>query len=163
MAESIHVSGVSRCRTGTGSAGALEDLGVSLDGMEIDLVEFTSPVYTDERGGPEGPPVDEQNFGQIAVITGQLVKMDRAVLAKLRGRISTTDGTLGVAGILWGVGVKYFRLLITSADEPWNFPTARLLGSTVHRIGTKRTVVNVRFQAIAFNSGGTLLYDRVAT
>jgi hypothetical protein len=166
--EQIHVNGEARIRTGTGAAAALEFLGVSVDGVDISIREHTEPVHTDTFG--PSVPFDEQHFLQDAVISAQLVFYDEVVLAKIRNRMSGTDGVQGEAGALWGAGGKYFRLLILSPVEalPWNFPTARLMDAFEVKIGTRRSIWNLRFYAkpytgVAGTSAGVPLYNRVTT
>jgi hypothetical protein len=154
-------------RTGTGSANALEDLGVSVDGIDIAITDYTEAIYTDSYGADV--PFDEQQFLADAVVSGQLVFYDEAVLAKLRGRPNAVDGQLGAAGQLWGAGGKYFRLLVASpTDVPYNFLHARLQNAFSQKIGTRRTLWNVQFYCTPYtgSSGsttGTVLYNQVTT
>lgn len=152
MAMAINVNGEARVRTGTGAASALEDLGVSQDGVSIGIRDHTSPVFTDSFGGPLGPPFDEQQFQQDAIIRMLLPFYDEAVLTKIRSRMGGTDGVQAASGALWGGGAKYFRLLVTSpvGALPWNFLTARLYESFEHKIGTKYTIWDLTFYAVPY-------------
>ena len=181
MSLSIHVNGEAKARTGTASASALEDLGVTVDGAEIELRDYTEPVFTDTFG-PD-VPFDEQQFLEDALIRLTLVFYDDAVLAKVRGRsanIATTAvGTTGFAGALWGSGVTgqggaatkmYFRLLILSPGDalPYNFLNSRLRNSASQKIGTRRTLWTTEFIALPYTgTGGTtsgnVLYNRTTT
>ena len=168
MAKTIHVNGEALARTGTGTSNALEDLGVTVDGAEIELRDFTEPVFTDTFG-PD-VPFDEQQFLEDALIRLQLVFYDDAVLGKVRSRASGTDGTIGNAGTLWGGGSKYFRLLIASPTDslPFNFPTARVRNSASHKIGTRRTLWNIEFYAVPYSGAagattGGVLYNRTTS
>jgi hypothetical protein len=167
LAKSIHVSGEALLRTGTGAANALEDLGVSVDGVDIAITDHTDPIYTDTFG-PD-VPFDEQQFLADAVVSAQLVFYDELVLAKLRGRANAGDGQLGSAGQLWGAGGKYFRLLIASpTDIPYNFLHARLQNAFSQKVGTRKTIWQVQFYCSPYTgsaggTSGTVLYNQVTT
>lgn len=171
MAKSIHVSGEALLRTGTASLNALEDLGVSVDGVDIEIRDYVSPVHVDTYGGPSGPPFDEIGYGQTATISAQLVFYDKAVLAKIRPPfVGGTDGQQGTAGTLYGAGSKYFRLLITSTvdTDPFNFVTVRCLDAKRAKVGVRQTIWSVTFFATPYSgaSGSTstnTLYNTTTT
>src|SRR3989442_12024508 len=120
MALTINVNGEAKLQVKLGT-NALTNLGVTVDGVEIELREYTEPVFTDTNG-PD-VPFDEQQFLEDALIRAQLVFYDDTVLGTLRSRASGTDGLVGAAGTLWGAGAGYFRLLILSPTGglPYNF------------------------------------------
>lgn len=168
MAKVIHVNGEALIRTGTGAANALEDLGVSLDGVTITLHEHSDKIFTDTFG-PD-VPFDEQYFLMDATVRATLIFYDDAVLGHIRSRQSGTDGTIGAAGTLWGGGSKYFRVLILSPTDslPFNFPNARMEGGQPQKVGTKRTQWDVTFYAVPYSgasgsSSGTVLFNRTTT
>ena len=172
MSQSIHVGGESQIKTGTGSAQALEILGVSVDGVDIEIEDHVSPIYTDTNGGPEGRiPFDEMGYGQTANIRAQLVFYDETILAKLRPTfVGGSEGLQDVAGTLFGAGSKYFRLLVLSPTDgvPWNFLKARMTGSKRVKIGVRQSVWNLSFFALPYSgsSGSTasnVLYNRTTT
>jgi hypothetical protein len=165
MAEQIHVNGEAHLQVGTGSGGALQLLGVSVDGVEGTIEDHTKPIMTDTFG-PD-VPFDEQQFLQTATVNAALVFYDDGVLGAIRGRASGTDGEVGQAGQLWGAGGLYFRLLITSpiGSLPYNFPHARMTGSWRHKEGTQKTIWNVSFfcvpyTGVAGSTSGAVLYNR---
>jgi hypothetical protein len=166
MARAIHVNGECAVRTGTGAANALEDLGVTVDGADIDVMDHTVPIHTDTNGGPQGPPFDELYLPQDAEVTMQLVFFDEAVLAKIRFRVQGTDGLMGPAGKLWGGASNYFRLLLTSPIDttPHNFPSARLTKSFSAKLGNRQTIWNLTFYCLAYtgsagSTAGNTLYN----
>lgn len=177
MATAFHVNGTAETKTGTGSSGTLELLGHSIMGVDIDVQPVVRPIYTDAAGGEDGIPAAERKVGEIAVISGEFIVYDEAVLAKVRkGTETTTEGVmLGAGSILdttavGGSGVKgYYRLLILSPDDglPWNFLAARLLRKPV-RLSTKENVWRLAWQAIPYvGTGNTMaavvLYNRTTS
>lgn len=169
MALAIVVNGEAQVKVGTGGSGALEVLGVSVDGVTIKPRLFNDPVYTDTFG----PKVafDYQYFLEDAIITCDLVFYDQAVLEKLLAR--KTGGTAGVlasAGRLMGASGDFVRLLITSpiAGLPYNFLKAFFLDDQEVKLGTKRNIWRVTFQALPYtgaagDTNGTVVWNRVAT
>jgi hypothetical protein len=162
VALALHVSGECLLKTGTGSVGALESLGVSVAGVDINITDHTDPVYTDTNG--PRVPFDEQQFLEDATITCKLVFYDETVLSHIRSRIailaSNADGTIGAAGVLWGAGGNYFRLLCLSPVDatPYNFPKARLKDAMRVKKGTVRSEWDLTFYSIPYtgSAGSTL-------
>lgn len=150
MARQIHVSGEAAIKTGTGSSSALEDLGVSVDGVEIAVRDHTEPIFTDTFG-PQ-VPFDEQQFLETALIRATLVFYDEAVMAKIRTKTGSAEGTMGAAGALWGAGSFYYRLLVLSptASRPYNFPKARLLDAFPAKVGTRKTTIDCTWFAVPY-------------
>ncbi len=154
---------------------------MTVDGVEIELRDYTEPVYTDTFG----PDVtfDEQQFLEDALVRLTLVFYDDAVLAKVRGRPaninSTAEGTTGFAGALWGSGVTgqggaatkmYFRVLIASPGDalPYNFLNCRVRNSASQKVSTRRTLWTVEFIALPYTgtsgtTSGNVLYNRTTT
>src|SRR5690348_5025129 len=103
------VNGPALVYTGTGSAGALELLGYTVDGVDIDIVENTSPIMTD-LFGPETPQ-DFQAMGMVARIVCSLIAIDRTVFNKVTGKGDRTAvGEINTPGIVMGVGGYAFRV-----------------------------------------------------
>lgn len=170
MATAIHVNGVCVVQTGTGADEALETLGVTVDGADVEIIDQTYPVHVDTYGGTAGVPFDEQTMLQMARIRVDLVHYDETVLAKLRPCLPNgVDGTMPAAGALFGVGGSYRRLLLTSpiAGLPWNFLKARVDGSRQVRLGTKHNIWRMSFLALPYSgstvtSSGVVLYNRTS-
>lgn len=169
MAAAVHVSGEALIKTGTGSASALETLGVSVDGVDIDIEDHVDPIFTDTFGPKV--PFEEQSFLQSARINIRLVFYDEAILLKLRPQlVSGTEGTMSQAGSLFGASGKYFRLLILSPLDtlPWNFLYARCDRGKKVKIGTVKNVWDLNFFAIPYtgtvtSSSGAVLYNRTTS
>lgn len=127
MALTYHVTaGGVYCRTGTGSASALETFGVPEDGFMVNVTKHEKPFHTDVSGPMA--PADIQDFGSEAIIRAKLIAYDLSVAYKIeKAAGQSTDGLLPAMGTLIGTGGYTFRFLIVSADdEVWNFPTTKL-------------------------------------
>lgn len=190
MALAIHVNGEARVYTGTGNNGALQTLGVSVDGVEIEFKLATEDVIVDTFGPKV--PLDVQYFLEEAEIRLELVWYDHSVLIKVLARIGpgsgtgptanlaqNTFGTMAAAGGLFLEQNAYTRLLVSSipasqgvtAAEPcWNFPTAWLNDSDTFKVGTRRTSHRQTWRAIPFlnsvtggPSTGSVLYNNVCS
>jgi hypothetical protein len=123
MAESIHVSGKATIWVDTGASHALEDLGITQDGVELTFQAYALDVPTDEDGGTDGPPTDVQWLGETAQIRLQLTKWDAAIGDKVAARIrGFNPGAQGTPGTLWITSGRYFRLLVLPVITPINFP-----------------------------------------
>lgn len=165
MAQAVHVNGEAQIKI-TAPGGSLEVLGVSEDGVDIEIEDMVEPVYTDTFGPKV--PFDEQGFLQVAHIRARLIFYDEAVLLKLRSLpAGGTDGTMSQAGALLGANSKYHRVLVLSPNAvlPWNFPTARIDGSRKVKVGTKRNAWDISWFAVPYTgtSGVTtaaVLYNR---
>lgn len=157
MAETIQVDGVATITVGTGTAGALETLGKSIDGVQITEFNATYDVYGDEGGGPEGVPIDCQDMGEWHVIRMLLTKYDEAVINKLRAIFR--GGTAGAArtkGGLFGAGSGAFRVVLHSVLRPRNYPTCIFKEPREVNKGTKHSQAQVIFTAYDWSG---VLYD----
>jgi len=156
MAAAVVVAGACLVRSGTGSASALEDLGYSINGIEITEKVYTSDVPGDQNGGDEGPPIDIQYFGETHTIRMELSKYDATVAAKIQPKqLGGTAGTIGTAGTLYGAGSKSFRILLTATNFTRNYLACVPRGEPISlNAGTKFTKLVLEFEAQA--SGGTI-------
>jgi len=174
MAESHHVFGEAAIKVGLGSAGALQTLGFSVDGVDIEEYRPVVPIY-DDRAGPE-TPTDEQQFPSYGYIAAQLIWWDSTVLSNVfvRADNGTTEGVNAGAGVLFGAGGKYYRLLIDvptvspTNELPFNFLSSRLEGKpTRTKVGSKTYIWTIRWFAVGFftstSASGSVLYNRVNT
>src|SRR5438552_812714 len=99
MATAFHYNGNCEVKTGTGTAGALELLGHTINGVDRDPQIIEYPVYTDAGGGEGGVPATFQRIGQIDVVSADVIVYDETVLAKIRRHPELpTEGTMGLAG-----------------------------------------------------------------
>lgn len=165
MTLGVQVAGKALIKVGTGSAGALEDLGYTRNGADVTKEAYWGEIHGDEHGGDEGPPIDIQFFGEIARIRLELTKYDPATLAKVESRIASgTAGTIaaGDIGALMIGGSKAMRLLIAAASGPVNFPIAIPRGAIELNKGTKFTTAVLEFEAHRHPTTG-LLYDSTIT
>lgn len=155
MARSIIVPGTATIKVNTGSAGALETLGVTINGARIEEEVLTVPVPSDENGGDEGPPLDFQYLGEIHRVSLELVSYDMAVLAKVLAQKGGTEGQQLTAGTLLSSGGYTFRLLIHTTNNPRNYLAAVLRGPAKGcNRGTRFAVQTLNFECYA--SAGVL-------
>ena len=155
MAEIVVVDGPALVRTGTGVADALETLGYTEGGVEIIEHVFSAPVPGDQNGGPEGPPIDIQYFGEMHIVRLRLTKWDPATAAKVEPRLKGgTAGSTGTPGTLWSADSKMFRLLISPTSRPRNYVGAIPRGSIERAKGTKFTTLVMEFEC--YTVSGTL-------
>lgn len=180
MPTAFHVNGVAELKVNTGSAGALETLGHSVDGVDVEPRVMHRPIHDDAGGGSDGVPATYQNIGEMHIITADVVVYDEAVLLKIRRQsmLLATEGTMIGAGKIMDPMVQggsggtvggLFRLLVLSPDEalPHNWPTVRLLGKG-KRLSTKTLIYRLAFEAIPYKGAantlaGTILYNRTAS
>lgn len=173
------VPGPARIFVGTGSAGALEFLGYTVDGANIAVQPRWDEVFSD-LGGP-AIPEDIQFLGSDAVIRLTLARYVESVLAKLRAFIrGGTEGSIasyGIGSLLAHEGLA-FRLLIVPTYQAnkaaysaqraaWNFPLTYPVDAIEMPISTRVSLPRISFRAWPeFDSnclGGYTLYNAVTT
>lgn len=168
MATSYHVFGPCVPQVGTGTLNAMEVLGVTLDGGNVQLDHKEIPVHSD-AGGPQAE-VEIQQVGSIALIDFDLTSWDEAILTKLllATEAASTLGQAGAPGALLGTGGFLKGLYLpSSVDSPWYFPFAKLMPNS-GKFGTEHTRRRLRFKAIRFVPGSVAtvaavpLYTRAA-
>ena len=169
MAISVQFDGPCKISVGTGDDNALEVLGYSIDGVQIQEVSRTADVPGDQNGGTEGPPIDVQFFGQIHEVSFDLSKFDLAILNKLRPVVKGgTAGTVSQPGTL--LSGNSFRLLLApdnvdaNGDAVINNPRNYLIAIprepiTINK-GTKFTRVRMSFQCHAASG---VIYNATTT
>lgn len=168
MALSYHVDGPVLVKTGTGVANALESLGISEDGVNIEINEDIVPLKTDAAGSGN-VPAELQRMNADANISMVLMAYDSALLARIRRGVlaagAIADGTMLSPGLLIGTNSNCYRIVLSSADEPWRFYTAVLRGAQRVKVGTKAKGWALNFYAWPFvpaattTVSGILLYD----
>lgn len=173
MARSYHVDGPVLIQVGTGSVtnnvAALETLGISEDGVDVIISLYLEPRYSD-AAGPR-VPVDLQDMGQDARVRCRLFDYDEAILEKLwiKAMGDSTFGEGGPPGQLVGTAGRTARVVLSSADVPYRFPTAVILGPQPFKMGTVQKRPEIEFYAwkyVAANvntSDGIKLFDNTAT
>lgn len=171
MAVGEHVTGPATIFTGTGASSALEELGLSIQGIEPEFENHFEEVFTDINGAC---PFDVQYFPQTAIIRAELILWDQTVLDKVLA--ITAGGTAGVqsaAGTLMLAQGKTYRLLIKSdstsgTGEPcMNFVQAYLSGPPRTKMGTRIQTYVLEWRALPqqqyTNSAGAVLWNRTCT
>ena len=158
MAAAISVDGPCEIKVGTGAADALETLGHSADGVDIQVDTFDLDVPGHENGGTDGPPIDIQHFGQVHRIRMELTKFDEAVAAKIVNLYNTNGGgTAGTeehaAGALYAANSAGYRVLLNSTNRPRNYLLC--IPKSFNRVkGSKHTRLIIEW--IAYASGGVI-------
>lgn len=128
MALAVVVPGPVLVRTGTGTSSALEDLGYSINGVEVDEEPVVIPVPGDQNGGDQGIPIDEQKLGEVHIIRMELTNMDAAVVAKVGAKeLDGTTGEIGDIGSLYAGGSLYYRVLLLGDTVTRNYLACRPL------------------------------------
>jgi hypothetical protein len=145
------VNGSAVVSVGTGAAGALETLGYTDQGVDIDIQELTEDILTDVSGRS---PQDVQLMGMTARIIVNLIAMDRTVFAKITGRGDrSTVGQTSTPGTILGANNYLFRVGIASPlDTPWSFPTCLVRPGYGTRLATKVHPFRIEFFAIPYLS-----------
>ncbi len=115
---------------GTGTAAALEFLGRTVNGVQIEEIPFFSPIASDEYGGDAGPPADYQLMGTQHRISMEMTKFDPTVLAKLDSFYSEVGSPSVGVGVLMACNSLTTRLLMCSQNLTTfvrNYPAALIL------------------------------------
>lgn len=167
MATSHHVNGPAGVYTNVSqSAGSLGLFGISTDGVGIEIIDYVDPIH-DDRAGPN-VSTDEQRFGSEARITADLIWYDESIRAMLFAMAANgtkaTEGTMGYAGVLFGLGSVYYQLVIQppsgtspTSEDLWRFYYARLLDAQAVKLGTVRNVWRCIWKAVNYLGSATSL------
>ncbi len=159
MTKQYEVKGAVTLSVATPAAGSLEELGLTVNGVDITEEVFTGRVDVDTFGGEEGPPGDMQYFGEVHVIQFTLSKFDAAVYNKIRaGLAGGAAGTPGTAGTLFMQQGKTWRLLLNSVGEVRNYTNVIFHRPKSAGIGTKYQRPQIVAEAHVNQSTG-LLYN----
>lgn len=167
MATAFRVTGPTQIFVATGASNALQFLGWSESGVEIELNGEFEDVICD-IGGPR-LPTDVQWMGIDAHITADIVKYDEAVLTALLARsyLNTSTGSLGQydMGTLMVSQAATQRLLLncpystkfSDMVAAYNFVATYLEGATRISTGTKVKKARCVWRAIPSfaQTGGT--------
>lgn len=141
-----HVNGVALVYIGPqGTTGALQQLGVSEDGVDFTISNYADPVMTDAGGG--AVPSEFIDQGRDADIGIALNLYDDSVLRQMyerrsAGGVEGTDLLPGTPIFTAGLG---FRLVIQSPNEdPWRFFYCLLRAPNSTKLGTRDTIWRLR-------------------
>jgi hypothetical protein len=170
--QQYHVSGEAAISVGTGADGALEVLGISRDGVSIQIIQKERPIKSDV-GGSESA-VEYQRMGEEAFIDLTLVAWKEDILRKVRNRpfklpnnapFAPADGVaiprgplLGTGGGLFAVGIGAFY------EDPWYFFNCKVFGQPQSvTVGTVNSEYKLRFHAFVFVPGDITSITGMAT
>ena len=143
------INGTAFVYVGTGSGGALELLGYTDQGVEMNVDEFKMEIYTDLYG--QRTPQDFQDMGMLARISTPLIACDREVLAKITGRGDRTQvGMTSTPGLVLGQDYSFTVAIASSADVPWRFETCLMSRGFGTRLATKANPFRCDFIAWPF-------------
>lgn len=165
----IYNTGPCEMYVGTGVADALEFLGYSEQGMDLELRETFEDVNSDLLGPKI--PTDVQHFQADCLITGDLVRWNEYVLQKIEDRSRQGAGGTGASlgtiskkevGALMLAYGKCFRLLCDAPNvalagvagimpdlRPYNFPAAYLHDTMKRKRGARAERVHIILRALA--------------
>jgi hypothetical protein len=146
----------------------LEFLGLTRNQADVVHQPFFLNIPGDANGGDEGPPIDVQYMGEIALIRLELTSFDPDVAERVRARtqggtpgyVCTVGGTRIGAGMLMMAGGYYTRVCCASAFAPKNFPIAIIRGANEIGMGTRFSTLVTEFEAHTHPTTGKL-YDAV--
>lgn len=167
MAEIVQVPGPCEILVGTGTSAALEHLGWTLDGAEVEEQVKLLEVFGDQNGGEEGIPIEWQHLGLMDIITLNFTKFDTTVAQKIVQRInpgsSSYGGTIAAGtsptpGTLLLGTTSTYRLLLnpTVAGFIRNYLVAIPIDPITSNTGTKHQKRLQRWFAFPPVAGGTL-------
>lgn len=171
-AQEYRVNGEAPISVGTGSAYALEVLGVSEAGVSIEIVEHEEPVYSDVGGSRA--PVDFKRMGREAFIGARLISWNETIFRKCWNRPfiypnasshTPGDGVEVPRGQLIGSAGGYFPLAIAGQfEDPWYFFYTKMLGQPKRvTLGTNQLAWDVRFHAWVFIAGTATALTTLST
>lgn len=159
MALAVHVAGP--CLIRTDVSGTLQSLGYSVNGVDIETVEFRENVAGDENGGDAGPPIEVLKHGDLHIVSIEMSKWEDALVRQLETRVK--NGTAGsvTSGILYHANSRFVRLLLTAPNFTRNYLAAIPIGPC-HRgqIGSRYSRTRLQFECHAV---GGVLYNTVTS
>jgi hypothetical protein len=191
MPSFLHVNGyatVGVAAANTHTQNGFNELGWTVDGVEIAETHYAEDVYTDRLGGHI--PEDVQNFGMEARITLDLIKYDLDVLRDVitreyQGTVGVTPNESSLAGDLMIACNKMFSVYIKrqyggttgdcknpgslatvnnySSGTPegnWAFPQCYVVDERSYKVGTKVTRHRLVLRALP-NASGILYYENI--
>ncbi len=122
-------------------------LGYTRDGVRIRIEPRWGDVMSDDWGGEGGAPADTQILGEIATVTLDFTKYDKAFVQQL-----TSFSKNGSAGLLPAIGTlirqdsEFGILILAGSIETWTFPVAFPREAYEVNKGTKFSTANVGFE-----------------
>lgn len=158
-----HVHGPACVMVGTGSSDALEYLGMTEDGVEVDIQVMTKDKRSDASGEA---PATRIARGSVASLRFRLASWQESVWAKVLRR-SVAGATAGAAGAIgsimdqapgsangkpWSFGIA----LPGTFDDPWFFPACLLDNGQNVKLSSEDTRNALQFKAIKPVNGDAL-------
>ena len=155
MAEAIQIFGKTEISTATPSAtGTVTELGTAIDMIEPEERVFLHNVPSDAHGGPQGPPVEVQWLGQMAIIPIRMSVWDSTQVDILRKGHHAALGVIAdgeIGSLLFGDGTTTYtgshRLLLNNTGAPINFTNCIIREPISASRGTKFSECNIIFEA----------------
>jgi hypothetical protein len=149
------VAGPVQVWVGSGTAGALEYLGYTINGVRITERTFITGIPGDENGGDSGPPVDYQKFGDQHFINLELGKYVNSVLVKVASRWNNPTGAAIAVGTLFNCNNYSFRVLLIGPNFTRNYVSCIPMDDIERApLGSQFTRASLTF--VASVSGGVL-------
>lgn len=149
MAVQVVAFGACALKVDTGTSHALETLGYSDDGVQIEEHGMFYDIPGDQNGGEGGVPIEKQFLGEQHFIRATLTKYDPAIVAKLTARVyGGTAGTMATPGTL--MSSNCYRLLlytaqVASVSTSRNYLIAIPIDVIAHNRGAKASRYSVSF------------------
>lgn len=142
---------------GTGVAGALELLGYTEAGVDMEIAENKEELMTDLMGSKT--PQDFQDMGMMGRIVTPLIAVDTAVLDKIIGRgdsagtgeVNTPGLVLGIGGYAFPVAIQQAAFSVANYSRPWYFYTC-INRSNGTRLATKANPFRLELVAWPYRS-----------
>lgn len=146
-------------------------LGFTRDGVDLDLEQFFHVVKSDDYGGEEGPPADEQLLGAVMKAVTELTKYERAQVEKLSSwQYAGTAGAFGgTAGILNPTVGAFIRQDGISGILKLVGPITTLVFNTAFmrkmskNVGTKNTTYMINWECWVDAAATQKLFEEIAT
>lgn len=132
------INGTAFCYVGTGNASAMELLGYTEQGVDMDITENKTEIMTDLFG--DKTPQDLQDMGMVGRMVMPMIAYDRAVMAKVISRGDrTTYGSLNTPGLPMGTNGYKIPVYISApldGGTVWYFYSC-VLKAEGQRLATK--------------------------
>ena len=150
MADGFHVSGTCLVYSGTGPGNALELVGYSDAGVDVQITHNVKEIFTDLFGPMT--PHEFQDLGEVAVISVPFIVSYREILKKIQNRgDKSTQGWLNSPGYLLGSSGASFKIGLTApADEPYLFYNCLWRPDSRVKLGTVAAPFTAQFFAWPF-------------
>ena len=163
MAITVHALGACKIKVDTGASHALEDLGYSDDGVQVEERGMYHDIPGDQNGGEGGVPIEKQYLGEFHIVRFTLTSFDKLILPKVTTRIyGGTAGTMGTPGTL--MSSNCFRLLlwtpqVSAVSTSRNYLVAMPIDSIPHNRGAKATRYSMVFAC--YPNSTNVIYNAV--